>query len=92
MIRPHFLSPEDRLELERCVGRQREDHGTGRRTNAFLLLDDGESCTQIAKFLYLDDDTIRSWYKTYRQDSWAALALDGWRGGQSGMTVALHAK
>jgi hypothetical protein len=26
MIRPNFLSPEERLELERCVRRQREDH------------------------------------------------------------------
>ena len=91
MIRPHFLSPEDRLELERCVRRQREDHGIGRRANALLLLDDGESCTQIAKFLYLDDDTICCWYKTYRQDSWEALALDGWQGGHSRMTVAQDA-
>ena len=91
MIRPHFLSPEDRLELERCVRRQREDHGIGRRANALLLLDDGESCTQIAKFLYLDDDTICCWYKTYRQDSWEALALDGWQGGHSRMTVAQEA-
>jgi transposase len=34
------------------------------------LLDDGESCAQIAKVLYLDDDTIRNWYKTYTRDSW----------------------
>ena len=59
--------------------RQREDHGIARRANAILLLDDGESCAQIAKFLYLDDDTIRGWYKTYWQDGWDALALDGWR-------------
>jgi hypothetical protein len=31
-----------------------------------LLLDDGESCTQIGNFLYLDDDTIRGWYKHVR--------------------------
>ena len=48
-----------------------------------LLLDDGESCTQIAKFLYLDDDTIRGWYEAYRRDGWEVLALDGWQGGHS---------
>jgi transposase len=87
MIHPNFLTPEDRLELERCVCRQREEHGIARRANAILLLDDGESCTQIARFLYLDDDTIRGWYKNYRRDGWEDLALDGWRGGQSRMTV-----
>jgi transposase len=83
MIRPNFLTPEDRLELERCVRRQREDHGIARRANALLLLDDGESCVQIAKFLYLDDDTIRGWLKTYKRDGWEALAIDGWQGGVS---------
>lgn len=55
MIRPGFLSSADRLELEACVRCQREDHGIARRANAILLLDDGESCARIAKFLYLDD-------------------------------------
>ena len=88
MIRPGFLSSADRIELEACVRRQREDHGIARRANAILLLDDGESCARIAKVLYLDDDTIRGWYKSYRQDGWDALAFDGWKGGQSRMTQA----
>jgi len=88
MIRPGFLSSADRIELEACVRRQREDHGIARRANAILLLDDGESCARIAKFLYLDDDTIRGWYKSYRQDGWDALAFDGWKGGQSRMKQA----
>jgi transposase len=88
MIRPGFLSSADRIELEACVRRQREDHGIARRANAILLLDDAESCARIAKFLYLDDDTIRGWYKSYRQDGWDALAFDGWKGGQSRMKQA----
>ncbi|MDD9746954.1 MULTISPECIES: IS630 family transposase [Marinovum] len=88
MIRPGFLSSADRLELEACVRRQREDHGIARRANAILLLDDGKSCQQISDFLYLDDDTIRGWHKTYLQDGWDALAFDGWKGGQSRMTQA----
>jgi hypothetical protein len=53
MIRPGFLSPTERLELEACVRSQREDHGIARRANALLLLDDGKSCQVIAEFLYL---------------------------------------
>ena len=68
MIRSNFLLPKERLELERCVRRHREEHGVARRANAILLLDKGKTCVQIAEFLYLDDDTIRGWYKTYRQD------------------------
>jgi transposase len=86
MIRPGFLSSSERLELEACTRSQREDHGIARRANAILLLDDGESCAQIARFLYLDDDTIRGWHKSYRDSGWEALAVDGWKGGQSRMT------
>ena len=43
MIRAGFLSPAERLELEACVRRQREDHGIARRANSILLLDDGKS-------------------------------------------------
>ncbi len=86
MIRPGFLSPTERLELEACVRSQREDHGVARRANAILLLDDGKSCQTIAEFLYLDDDTIRGWHKTYRNGGRDALSTDGWKGGQSRMT------
>jgi transposase len=91
MIRPGFLSLPDRRELEACVRSQREDHGVARRANAILLLDDGKSCQAIAEFLYIDDDTIHGWYKTYRIGDWDALATDGWRGGQSRMTSAQKA-
>ena len=30
-----------------------------------LLLDDGWSCERAAEALYLDDDSIRGWRKTY---------------------------
>lgn len=67
--------------------RQREDNVIARRANALLLLDDRKSYQVIAEFLYLDDDTIRRWYKSYRGSSWDALAVDGWKGGQSRMTT-----
>ena len=70
-----------------CVKRQRSDHGIARRANALLLLDDGESCVRVAKVLYLDDDTIRNWFKQYQSEGWDGVADDGWKGGQSRMTA-----
>ena len=61
----------------------REDHGLARRANALLLLNDGETCAQIAKFLYLDDDTTQGLSKAYKRDGWEALARDDWQGSQS---------
>lgn len=92
MIRPGFLSSSERLELESCVRSHREDHGVARRANAILLLDDGKSCSLIAEFLYLDDDTIRGWYKAYRRDGWEGLSSDGWKGSQSRMSTAQEAE
>ena len=54
---------------------QREDHCVARQANANLLLDDGKSCQAIAEFLYLDNDTSRGWYKTYRAGGWDARFL-----------------
>ena len=88
MIHPNFLTAADRLELLLCVKRQREDHGVARRANALLLLDDEMSCSQIAKVLFLDDDTVRSWHKQYLAEDLEAVAYEGWKGGQSRMTPA----
>ena len=88
MIRSNFLSREDRRELLSCVKRQREDHGVARRANALLLLDDGKSCVEIAQVLYLDDDTVRGWHKQYLSEGWDTVAYDGWKGGQSRLSVA----
>ena len=88
MIRSNFLSRDDRRELLSCVKRQREYHGVARRANALLLLDDGKSCVEIAQVLYLDDDTVRGWHKQYLSEGWDAVAYDGWKGGQSRLSVA----
>ena len=88
MNRSNFLSLEDRRELLACMKRQRENHGVARRANALLLLDDGKSCVEIAQVFYLDDDTVRGWHKQYRAEGWDAVAYDGWKGGQSRLSVA----
>ena len=46
-----------------------------------LLLDDGMSCQAVAKVLYLDDDTIRSWHQLYQEDGIEGLASFGYEGG-----------
>ena len=79
LIRPCLVSSTERLELEACVGSQREGHGVARRANAILLLDDRKSCQWIAEFPYLADDTLRGWHRSWRESGWEALAVDGWK-------------
>ena len=52
----------------------------------------GSPVRAIAEFLYLDDDTIRGWYKTYREGGWDVLSTDGWKGGKARMTSAQEAE
>jgi hypothetical protein len=92
MIRSGFLSSSERPELEVGVRSHREDHGVARRANAILLLDDGKSCQVITEFLYLDDDIISSWYKTFHKAGWDALSIDGWKGGVSRLTAIQEAE
>jgi len=91
MIRGKFLSTRQRADLEDVLRHQREEHGVARRANAILLLDDGESCQTIAKFLYLDDDTIRTWHKQYMSGGFDGLFTFDWRGGTSRMSAAEEA-
>ena len=77
-----------RAELEGVVRQPMEDHGVARRANAILLLDDGMSCVQIAKVLYIDDDTVRTWHKQYMLSGFDGLATFDWKGGKSYLTQA----
>lgn len=83
MIRGGFLSKHDRGHLEALVRRPNERHGIARRANALLLLDDGMSCETVARVLYLDDDTVRSWHSRFVAGGIAALAAFGWKGSES---------
>ena len=65
MIRAGFLSPQDRASLVALMRNGSAAHRLTRRANAMLLLDDGLSCEDVAKVLYLDDDTVRAWAKHY---------------------------
>ena len=65
MIRGSFLSPPERAELMALLRDGHTEQRLARRANAVLLLDDGWSCEKVADALYLDDDTIRTWRKSY---------------------------
>lgn len=91
MDRGGFLSSDERAYLEALVRRPSERHGIARRANALLLLDDGLRCEEVARVLYLDDDTIRGWRDRYRQEGTRALRIFGWKGGQPRLAPAQEA-
>ena len=91
MDRGGFLSGGERAHLEAVVRRPTERHGLARRVNAILLLDDGLRCEQVAKVLYLDDDTVRRWRDRFREDGARALAVFGWKGGRPRLAAAEEA-
>jgi len=66
MLRGGFPSAKERTALQAVMRHPSEIHGVARRANAILLLDDGLSCADVAKVLYLDDDTVRTWFKRYQ--------------------------
>jgi Homeodomain-like domain len=77
MIRAGFLSPEDRSDLIALARDGSAAHRLGRRANALVLLDDGWSCVDVAKVLFVDDDTIRSRFRLYEEDGIDGLAWFG---------------
>jgi transposase len=80
MIRSGFLDVESRRDLVELTQDGLVAHRLARRANALLLLDDGMSCEVIAKVLFLNDDTIRSWYRLYQEDGIEGLAGFGYEG------------
>ena len=73
MIRPGFLSREERSAL---IGLARDGsvtHRLARRANAVVRLDAGVSCEQVARALLLDDDTIRRWHGGFAEGGRKAL-------------------
>jgi transposase len=74
MIAAGCLDPESRRDLIELARDGSAAHRLARRANALVLLDDGMSCEAIAKVLYLDDDTIRTWYRLYEDEGIEGLA------------------
>ena len=80
MIRPGFLDRESRQDLIELARNGSAAHRLARRANALVLLDDGMSCEAIAKVLLLDDDTIRTWHRLYKEDGIEGLTNFGYEG------------
>src|SRR5271168_4444068 len=80
MIGGGFLDPEARSDLIELTRDGSVAHRLARRANGLLLLDDGMSCEAIAKVLFLDDDTIRTWHRLYLEDGIDGLASFGYEG------------
>ena len=81
MIRPGFLDPESRRDLIELARDGSVAHRLARRANALVLLDDGMNCATVAKILFLDNDTIRTWQQLYQKDGIEGLAGFGHEGG-----------
>jgi transposase len=56
------------MRPDRTCTRRLVPHRLTRRANALVLLDQGMSCSDVAKVLLLDDDTIGTWYRLYQED------------------------
>jgi transposase len=80
MIRAGFLDAEARQDLIEIARDGSAAHRLARRANALVLLDDGMSCSSVAKVLLLDDDTIRTWHRLYLEDGIDGLAGFGYEG------------
>ena len=87
MIRSGFLDSESRRDLIELARDGSAAHRLARRANALVLLDDGMSCEAISKVLFLDNDTIRTWYQLYQEDGIEGLTSFGHEGGTCRLTV-----
>src|SRR5271167_2431827 len=87
MIRSGFLDSASRRDLIELARDGSIAHRLARRANALVLLDDGMSCAAVAKVLFLDNDTIRTWYQLYQEDGIDGLVNFGHEGGSCRLTV-----
>ena len=67
-------------------------HRLARRANALELPDDGWSCAEIAKVPFVDDDTIRRWFRLFEEDGIDGLAGFGREGSACQLSGAQQEK
>ncbi len=70
-----FLTADQREALLDILRQRKAAALVGRRANALLLLDDGQSAWFVAKTLFLDPDTVRSRLREFREPGLAFLEL-----------------
>ena len=84
MIHGGFLTPEQRRDLTILARKAKVEHRVARRANALVLLDRGKSCEEVAEFLLLDDDTVRTWHSEFERTGVKGIS-DFKGGGSSGL-------
>ena len=72
----HFLTHSERVALEAGLRFRKGSALKARRANALLLLDDGLSPLDVARVFYLDEETIRSWKRSFEKDGLGSLDLN----------------
>ena len=80
MICAGFLSTTERAELIELARNGLVEHRLARRANALALLDQGMSCSDVGAALFLDDDTVRTWFRLYSEEGTEGLAGFGYEG------------
>ena len=83
----NFLSPADRADLTKIVKDGLEEHRIVRRANAILLLDREWSYAEVAEALFLDDSTIRAWFKEFQEGGIEAIVLFDLKGGTGRLSL-----
>ena len=78
-IMDRFLTKNQRQELldELSLERSRRH---AERIKTILLIDDGEAVSEIAKFLFLDEGTVRNWRRRYEEGGIEKLLNDHYMG------------
>ncbi len=87
MIAAGFLSDAERKALTRIARDGLEEHRVARRANSLILLDRGWSCEDVAEALMLDDDTVRTWYGSFKSGGVASIRSFEFKGGSSNLTA-----
>ena len=75
MIRAGFLSTTERAELIELARDGLVARRPARRADALVLLDRGMSCSEIGAVLFLDDDTVRTWFSERHSLSIKTLSM-----------------
>ena len=91
MIRPGFLSADERSELRSLARDGSSEARAARRANAIVLLDGGWSCAEVAAALLIDDDTVRSWHGLYAAHGLTGLVVMGCQGSKSHLSCEAEA-
>jgi transposase len=81
-----FLTSEQRQELLREL-RLEDKAKYSDRIKTIILLDDGETYANIAKFLFLDEGTIANYRRRYKEGGLEELVTDDYSGRKSMLSV-----